>query len=69
MTWWKYGAHWSTLSIPPKHLTTKPIQLHHALRSPARGLSQIMRVRYTAGCKLGLLALAKRIMEEEGVTL
>ena len=28
-----------------------------------------MHVRYTAHCKLGLLASAKRIMEEEGVTL
>ncbi len=28
-----------------------------------------MRVRYTARRKLGLLASAKRIMEEEGVTL
>ena len=28
-----------------------------------------MRVRYTAHHKLGLLASAKRIMEEEGVTL
>ena len=33
------------------------------------GLSRIMRVRYTARRKLGLLASAKRIMEEEGVTL
>jgi hypothetical protein len=33
------------------------------------GLSQTMRVRYTARRKLGLLASAKRIMEEEGVTL
>jgi hypothetical protein len=33
------------------------------------GLSRIMRVHYTARRKLGFLALAKRIMEEEGVTL
>ena len=33
------------------------------------GLSRIMRVRYTARRKLALLASAKRIMEEEGVTL
>ncbi len=33
------------------------------------GLSRIMRVRYTARRKLGLLASAKGIMEEEGVTL
>jgi hypothetical protein len=33
------------------------------------GLSQKMRVRYTARRKLGLLASAKRIMEEEGVAL
>ncbi len=33
------------------------------------GLSQKMRVRYTARRMLGLLALAKRIMEEEGVSL
>jgi hypothetical protein len=29
----------------------------------------MMRVRYTVCHKLGLLALAKRIMEEEGVSL
>jgi hypothetical protein len=33
------------------------------------GLSRIMHVRYTTRRKLALLALAKRIMEEEGVTL
>ena len=33
------------------------------------GLSWNMRVRYTARRKLGLLASAKRIMTEEGVTL
>ncbi len=33
------------------------------------GLSRKMRVHYTAGRKLGLLASAKRIMEEEGVSL
>jgi len=33
------------------------------------GLSRTMRVRYTAHRKLGLLASAKHIMEEEGVTL
>ena len=33
------------------------------------GLSQNMRVHYTARHKPGLLASAKRIMEEEGVTL
>ncbi len=33
------------------------------------GLSRIMRLCYTAHRKLGLLASAKRIMEEEGVTL
>jgi hypothetical protein len=32
-------------------------------------LSRNMRVHYTARRKLGLLASAKRIMEEEGVTL
>ena len=40
----------------------------HPLRQPG-GLSRKMRVRYTARRKLGLLASAKRIMEEEGVTL
>jgi hypothetical protein len=38
------------------------------LRQPG-GLSQKMRVRYTARHKLALLASAKRIMEEEGVSL
>jgi hypothetical protein len=38
------------------------------LRQPG-GLSGKMRVQYTARRKLGLLASAKRIMEEEGVTL
>jgi hypothetical protein len=38
------------------------------LRQPG-GLSRKMSVRYTARRKLGLLASAKRIMEEEGVTL
>ena len=38
------------------------------LRQPG-GLSGKMRVRYTARRKLGLLASAKHIMEEEGVTL
>ena len=33
------------------------------------GLSRKMRMRYTARRKLGLLAPAVRIMEEEGVTL
>jgi hypothetical protein len=33
------------------------------------GLSRIMRVRYTARRKLGLLASAKHIMEDDGVTL
>ncbi len=33
------------------------------------GLLQQMRVRYTARRKLGLLSSAKRIMEEEGVSL
>ena len=33
------------------------------------GLSGKMRVRYTARCKLALLTSAKRIMEEEGLTL
>ena len=33
------------------------------------GLLRKMRVRYTAHRKLGLLASAKRIMEEEGVSL
>ena len=33
------------------------------------GLSGKMRVRYTARRKLALLASAKRIMEEEGLTL
>ena len=32
------------------------------------GLLQKMRMRYTARRKLGLLASAKRIMDEEGVT-
>ena len=38
------------------------------LRQPG-GLSRKMRVRYTARRKLALVASAKRIMEEEGVTL
>ena len=38
------------------------------LRQPG-GLSRKMRVRYTARHKLALLASAKRIMEEEGVSL
>jgi len=38
------------------------------LRQPG-GLSRKMRVRYNARRKLGLLASAKRIMEEEGVSL
>ena len=33
------------------------------------GLSGKMRVRYTARRKLALIASAKRIMEEEGLTL
>ena len=59
----------STLCNPPQHfLPSQFDSLMPRVLQPG-GLSRTMRVHYTARRKLGLLASAKRIMEEEGVTL
>ena len=57
---WKYG-HNILLQNQLESIMPRAVQ--------PGGLSRIMRVRYTARRKLALLASAKRIMEEEGVTL
>ena len=66
MAWWKYGTHRTSLHnilLPNLFNSIMP----HVLQPG--GLSQNMCVCYTACRKLGLFALVKRIMEEEGVTL
>jgi hypothetical protein len=66
MAQWKYGAHQTSL-----HNILLPNQFDSIMTRVLQpgGLSQNMRVHYTARHKPGLLASAKRIMEEEGVTL
>jgi hypothetical protein len=60
---------WRTPNLLPSCLSTKPTLLIMPRVVQPSGLLQTMRVRYTARRKLALLASAKRIVEEDGLTL